>query len=94
MIHGPFAERCGTSLGERIIREAGDDFARQVDWAYRLLYARAPTTGEQAELAEFRAVCLAELSGPSVQSEPEKVAALWSQLGLVLLNTSEFLYVD
>ena len=53
MINGPFAERCGKALGDRILREAGDDFTKQADYAYRLLYARSPSEKEAQRAGEF-----------------------------------------
>jgi hypothetical protein len=100
LMNGPFAERCGRALGERIIREVADDEAQQANLAYRLLFARLPTESERKAIIDFLALCVADrrraeaAAGGEPMDEKRAKAMAWSQAALVLLNTSEFLFID
>jgi hypothetical protein len=98
MLHGPFAEQSAAALAARILREApGDDSAR-IDFAWRLVYSRAPQPAESQAVAEFLAEIVHEKLGDSVATADSAARATaeraaWTQAALVLLNSSEFLYV-
>lgn len=64
----------------RVVKEAGDDTAKQIDTAYRLALGRTPTTEERAAVERFAK------KGEAKNSLVDVCHAL--------LNLNEFLYVD
>jgi hypothetical protein len=97
LLHGPFAEQSAAALAERVMREAPTDEAR-VDLTWRLVYAREPKATERQALESFLAAIVKEKLGDAAataasgpRQEAEKAA--WTQAGLVLLNSNEFLYI-
>jgi hypothetical protein len=88
-------------FARRVLREAGDDPGRQVEYAFLLAYGRKPTADE-------RAVCLEALGRltkgwasaprdrtnvpPAESSEPSRRAL--HNLCRALVNSAEFLYID
>lgn len=97
MLNGPFAERAATALADRVLRDASND-ADRIDLAYRGLMTRTASAHERQAIADFLASVLAEQLGAKLATatDAEKQAATraaWIQAALVLLNTSEFLYL-
>ena len=97
MLHGPFAQRGSAALAERIVNAAADDGAR-VELAYKLLYARAPSSSERQALVAFLDAGARETLGEkqATAGDVEKGAAVraaWTQAALVLLNSNEFIFV-
>ena len=69
-----------------------------IDLAYRGLMTRSASPSERQAIADFLASVLAEQLGAKLATatDAEKQAvtrAAWIQAALVLLNTSEFLYL-
>jgi hypothetical protein len=98
LLHSPFSEQSAAALADRLLREAPADDASRIDLAFRLAFARPPTSAEQQALQQFLAAILKEklgdnastaASGPRAEAE----RAAWTQAALVLLNSNEFLYV-
>ncbi|HEX7379572.1 MAG TPA: PSD1 and planctomycete cytochrome C domain-containing protein [Pirellulales bacterium] len=88
MLHGPFAERAAADLADRVLARGFPDEGARIDYLYRLLLTRMPTTGEQQVLTDLiQAVSSQSPAGDSVRR------AGWVQATLVLLNSNEFLYV-
>lgn len=96
MLNGPFAERSATALADRLLRDASND-ADRIDLAYRGLLSRPASATERQAIADFLTSAQAEpLAAKPSATDAEKQAALraaWTQAALVLLNTSEFLYL-
>ena len=98
LLHGPFAEQSAAALAGRILREVPADDAVRIDLAFRLAFARPPTTAEQQALQTFLAALIKEKLGDAAAtaaSGPRQEAerAAWNQAALVLLNSNEFLFV-
>ncbi|MBY0502839.1 MAG: PSD1 and planctomycete cytochrome C domain-containing protein [Bryobacteraceae bacterium] len=53
LFNGAFVNRQAKALAERLRREAGPDAAQQIDLAYRLALARAPSAAERNSLTAF-----------------------------------------
>jgi hypothetical protein len=81
LFNGDFVNREAGHLARRLEREAGPDPRRRIEYAYRLAFARRPTTAETASMLRF----LNEQGGGE---------AAWQQLGRVILNMNEFVYTD
>jgi hypothetical protein len=86
LLNGEFASETAAKLADRVIAEAGEDPRRQVAHALQLALTRPATAGEVTEGMELLAR-LKEKHGLSSQ------AAL-RQWCLIVLNLSEFIYVD
>jgi hypothetical protein len=50
LLNSPFANRQAAFFAERVKREAGEDAAAQIDFAFRLAFARPPKPSEQQVL--------------------------------------------
>ena len=81
LFNGDFANRQARHLAERLMREAGDDSARQIELAYRLTLCRLPSPSEMVAMQRF----LAETAGEDRRLGLE-------QLCRVILNLNEFVY--
>ena len=93
------AERTAARLRD----EAGTDPARQIDLAYRLVFARHPRKNETEQALEFLAAqgraraAAPEAAGADKPASPIRDAhsrLALADLCLALLNAPEFLYVD
>ncbi len=82
LFNGDFANRQARHLAERLIHEAGDNSARQIELAYRLTLCRPPTPPETATMQRF----LTDAAG----AEDGRLAL--EQLCRVILNLNEFVY--
>jgi hypothetical protein len=98
LLHSPFVERNAISLAQRIRKNAPDYPDARVTYAFRLLFARDPVPQELSRIRRF----LDALIGPRDDDKSTSGAILhalaerdaWVQTALVLLNSSEFLYVN
>jgi Protein of unknown function (DUF1553)/Protein of unknown function (DUF1549)/Planctomycete cytochrome C len=70
-------------FAERVIREAGNDPARQIKLMYQTAFSREPTARELSQAAEFL----------KNQAKPGGQTAL-AELAHVIFNTNEFLYIN
>ena len=82
-LNGPLFLNRSESLAKRLAADVAGDDAERIQLAYRLLYAREPTSRETE-------IGLAYL-GDSTGAER---AAAWTQYAHVLLASNEFLFVD
>lgn len=97
MWHGPAAEQAAAALADRLVREVEDQPGR-VRRAWHLLFARDPTPSEMNSLLAFldehaRLVCGPGYAALADADRESLRTAAWRDAALVLLNTSEFLYV-
>jgi len=97
MWHGPAAEQAAAALAKRLVQEASDQPSR-VQRAWHLLFAREPTAREASSVLAFLQEHARLACGPAYDTlnDAERDAlctAAWRDAALVLLNTSEFLYV-
>ena len=81
LFNSEFAHGRAKAFAERLKAETDGDVESRLDRAYRLLFARGPSTVERNRLLELEA----ELS---------KSGASWPDLCLALMNLNEFVYVD
>lgn len=81
LFNGDFVNRQAGHLAQRLAREAGEDPRRQIEYAYRLAFARQASAAETASMLRF----VQELGGGKKAME---------QLCRVLLNMNEFAYTD
>jgi mono/diheme cytochrome c family protein len=97
LLNSSFAERSAAALADRIRKNADDPQAR-LAYAYRLLFAREPTSREIALVGQFQHSLVGpaspdETTAQKVRRGPADLEA-WVQTALVLLNSNEFLYVN
>ncbi len=97
MLHGPFAQRSAAALAERLTAATGD-LDGQVQSAYKLLFARAPSDSECQRVRQFVDEFVATtVAGNAADAEEDRLAARQQalvQLCLVWLNSNEFMFVD
>jgi mono/diheme cytochrome c family protein len=108
MLNGPFVVARSRAMAERVVRETGDDPARQVARAWLLATGRPATTEETlSALAMLDAQALTLLAAPAPppvdaalapSADPAAVAAARSAalatLCQALVSSNRFLYVD
>jgi hypothetical protein len=82
LLNHPFPRRQAEALARRLLRVAADERER-VELAYRLLYARRPTSAEMD-------VALSCVHSATTHGTLEQ----WTDLAHVLLCSNEFAYVD
>ena len=93
MLHGGFVLKQSRFFAERIAEFAGADTARQIETAFELALARSPSDRERTWSREL----LQRESRREPQREGERAGDTLTPLAAlahVLLNTSEFLYVE
>jgi hypothetical protein len=91
LFNGDFVNRQARHLADRLVREAGDDPALQVERAYRLALARQPRATERTELVHFLEHGLLPESGESPAQARRRALV---QVCRVILNLNEFAYLD
>ncbi len=89
MLHGPFAEESASGLAERLLKSASTD-ATRLELACRLLYSRPPSAAERTAILAFVDRVKRGSSDPNRNDD----LAAWTQVGLVLLNSNAFVYVE
>lgn len=88
LLNSDFAVARAKSFAARL-QQMEPDESRRVTAAYRLLFAREPTTDESAEALRFLEAQMPEYSG---QENPRD--HVWQDLCQSLLASNEFLYVE
>ena len=89
-LNSPFVHEKSDKCASRLRSTCADD-AQQVELAWRLTTARAPTESERAEAAEFLAAYRAELlAAGQTNAEPAALAAYVRSL----FGSNEFLHLD
>jgi hypothetical protein len=73
------------ALGKRVQAESRGDVAAQIDYAFRLCVARAPTGTERQRLVELFNQQMASPEG----DEPKRRTEAWTTVARVLLNLDE-----
>jgi hypothetical protein len=95
MLNGAFALEQAAQFADRLLREEPADNGRRVGRAFRLALARTPTADEMARaLALVAAQKERRLATDPATRPATAERRAWADLGLVLFNTSEFLYVE
>ena len=84
LMNSPFAERNAAALAERILKNGGENDESRIAYATKLMFSREPKASEIAKIKKFIG-----------DAANEKIALkdAWAQVGLVLLNSNEFVYV-
>jgi hypothetical protein len=90
--NGAFAREEARHFANRVKREAGGDPAAQVDRAFLFALCRPSTPAEQTRCREFLQRQAALYREKKTPTEAQRLAL--TDLCHVLLNTSEFLYLD
>ncbi|HLN32974.1 MAG TPA: DUF1549 and DUF1553 domain-containing protein [Gemmataceae bacterium] len=98
LFNGAFVNRQARYLAQRLLREVGQDPAKQVERAYLLALCRPPTRSERDALVEFlrnETESLSNEAGPRQDrgSAAAREQAL-QQACRVLFNLNEFAYTD
>jgi len=100
LLNGRFSQENSRHLARRVHAAAASDSER-IDRLFRLTLSRAPQPAELQACAGFlkqqRAAYAAQETSQPTQAtaqRPQSEMAAWSDLSLVLLNTTEFLYLD
>ncbi len=99
LLNSGFVARQSHHLADRLLREAGNDPARQVEQAYWLTLCRSPAADETAAMVAYlerEATWLIEAaSGRGEDLEPgEARREALARMGRVLFNLNEFVYPD
>lgn len=96
LYNGNFVNRQARHLAARLQSEAGEHLASQIKYAWRLAFARVPTTVEETALEKFYSDELEILTLESGQDIPDHLLQRQSleQLCRVILNLNEFVYPD
>jgi hypothetical protein len=82
LFNGEFVNRQAVRFAERLVAEAGNDFDRQLELAFRLALVRWPTENERATIRRSFDELAAQLD--------ERSALV--QVCRVILNLNEFVY--
>ena len=93
LFNGDFVNREAGHFAARLVREVGDDTAKQVDRAYRLALCRPPTAVEQAAMATFLDQTRTRIIEESAGTDVAGREAL-RQMCRVIFNLNEFAYSD
>ncbi len=95
LLNGGFVLQQARYLAERVEKEAGPDPSRKLDRAFLLAFNRTPSEKERAALLAFldREVESARKESPG-RPEAELRARTWVQVGRVILNMNELVYVE
>jgi mono/diheme cytochrome c family protein len=98
LLNSPFMDSSEKALGERIVSANADRDGR-IDFAYRLLFTREPTSTERQKVAEFldgfvRLQLGDKFSTASADDRQAAERTAWPHVALTLLNANEYLFVD
>ena len=107
LFNGDFSRTEARYFAERVQKEAGDDGAKQIDFAYRIALVRLPTAAQKTVALEFLAkqkrlylnggksgATAKTASAPDANAEKKAALDALSDFCHVLINTNEFLYMD
>ena len=99
LFNGDFVNRQAGYLADRLVRDVGDDPAKQIEHAYLLALCRPPTAGEQQALDQFlkkeaESVFVESAGSPKLVLEEDAKRKALQQLCRVILNLNEFVYTD
>jgi len=92
LFNGTFVNRQARYFAERLLREIGDDWDKQVDRAYLLALCRPPTEKERQMLVRFLQDETLELLRTGAVTTARQRAL--EQMCRVVLNLNEFVYPD
>ena len=99
LLNGEFVTRQAMYFADRLVREAGEDRRNQIELAYRLAFARGPTSTEMETLYQFLEEDTAEqlaaeaADGASVKPSDARHQSLM-QMCRMIFNLNEFVYAD
>ncbi len=107
LFNSRFAHRKSHAMAERIVREVGEDPARQVERAFQLTLQRQPTAAEKVRGLEFlgygedrpatelslKQVAFSPASAESASAEAETGRSL-SDFCLAMFNLNEFIFLQ
>ena len=93
LMNGMFVLEQSDYLASRLKEHAGDDRAKLIRQAWKLVYSRSPTESELADAEQFLIEQQELLTVRAGKKDDPKVQAIAS-LCQVLLSSNEFLYVD
>ena len=94
LFNGDFVNRQARYFARRLLLEAGQDPARQIDRAYRLALARPPGIAESRRMMEFlRREAESLITAERLDPENARLRAL-EEMCRVVFNLNEFVYTD
>jgi hypothetical protein len=99
LLNNEFVHQQSGTFAERVMREAGDDAAAQIERAWWLALARAPSDGERAAAVSHMTTQCQNFTAKAAQdgktlTQADARRQALASLCHVLLNTNEFIYVD
>ncbi len=101
LLNSEFMNQQARHFADRLVRECGNDPAMQIERAYRLALARAPSTAELDAGVEFfrdrRASIIAKRPAAGAATDqplPDPDREALAAFCLVVLNLNEFVYID
>ncbi len=99
LLNNDFVHAQSGEFAARVVRDAGDDPAAQIERAWWLALARAPSADERANAIEHLATQQKNFAARAAQdgkaaSDADARRAALASLCHVLLNLNEFIYVD
>jgi Protein of unknown function (DUF1549)/Protein of unknown function (DUF1553)/Planctomycete cytochrome C len=97
LLNNPMILARSRAFADRLVKLAPDDEERRIDGAYQLAFGRSPTSEEVATAQKFLDDQTARIDAAKPASGKEASAsrrAAWADFCHVLLNASEFVYVE
>ncbi|MDB6121668.1 MAG: Protein of unknown function (DUF1553)/Protein of unknown function (DUF1549)/Planctomycete [Pedosphaera sp.] len=91
LLNHPFALAQTKALVERLTGEAPKDERGKIDWLYRQLYGRKPTS-QEIKIGE-KALAQGRVAAKDIKADDASGAA-WEEYCQVLLCANEFIYID
>jgi hypothetical protein len=79
LANDPVFVELADAMGKRIVKEGPADDAGRVDFAFRLCFARVPTSSERERVLAYR------------NAQPGTPEKAWAAVGRVLMNLDEFI---
>jgi hypothetical protein len=94
LMNNDFVVAQAEAFADRVRREAGPDLRAQVSRAWRLAFAREPSSAEVSEALAFLSEQSALLRSKPAKGQPDTQARALASFCQTLLSANQFLYVD
>jgi hypothetical protein len=94
LFNGLFVNLQARHFAERLMAEAGDEPEKQIELAYRLALARAPSGAERGDMLQFLERERARISRETGTDKRTAYPLALQQLCRVIFNLNEFVYTD
>ena len=94
LFNGFFVNLQARHFAERLMAEAGDEPEKQIELAYRLALARAPSGAERGDMLQFLERERTRISRETSADKRTAYPLALQQLCRVIFNLNEFVYTD